>query len=264
MIIQVEDRHRIEILLRKSVFLNLYTIGDLDDFYWKKSTAYGLIDAQDQLIAVVLLYKGFDPPILLALADDSDVSTYAQLLAEIAPSLPPKIYLHLSPRLIPSISKTFKLNSQGMHFKMGLISPNVEGITKSPLVQKVTWSELHQLTNFYNTSYPDNSFDPRMIDTNQMYCIKDKDQIICAGGVHVLSTRYRVAALGNIATHPGFRSLGYGKRLVAHLCYKLMQHVDHIGLNVKANNQNAISLYQKLGFELINDYIEFKAAKIEN
>ncbi len=31
---------------------------------------------------------------------------------------------------------------------------------------------------------------------------------------------------------------------------------DHIGLNVKANNKAALSLYEKLGFEKVSPYYE--------
>ncbi len=38
----------------------------------------------------------------------------------------------------------------------------------------------------------------------------------------------------------------------------LLSEIDHIGLNVKADNASAIRCYEKLGFEVIGSYGEFE------
>jgi ribosomal protein S18 acetylase RimI-like enzyme len=76
--------------------------------------------------------------------------------------------------------------------------------------------------------------------------------------VHVYSARYRVAALGNITTHPGLRGRGLATAASARLCRELVQAgVDCIGLNVKADNTAALSCYRKLGFERVAEYGEY-------
>jgi len=40
------------------------------------------------------------------------------------------------------------------------------------------------------------------------------------------------------------------------LCVRLRRTVDHIGLNVKADNAAAIRLYEGLGFEVVAEYLE--------
>jgi ribosomal protein S18 acetylase RimI-like enzyme len=68
---------------------------------------------------------------------------------------------------------------------------------------------------------------------------------------------YTVAALGNITTHPQFRGHGLVKVVSAKLCQALLQKVEHIRLNVRADNQSAIACYTKLGFETIATYEEY-------
>ena len=75
----------------------------------------------------------------------------------------------------------------------------------------------------------------------------------------VLNCEYKVASLGNIATHPDFRRKGYGKKTTAQLCRSLLNSVEHIGLNVKTDNLSAIKCYEKLGFEIVAVYEEFMA-----
>ena len=81
--------------------------------------------------------------------------------------------------------------------------------------------------------------------------------MISIAGIHVCSKKYKVAALGNIATHHDHRNKGFGKSVTARVCQSLLKDVEHIGLNVKADNEIAISCYKKLGFEIIGTYYEY-------
>jgi predicted GNAT family acetyltransferase len=65
------------------------------------------------------------------------------------------------------------------------------------------------------------------------------------------------AALGNIATRPGHRGRGFATAVIAELCRSLLLSVDHVGLNVKADNLSAIGCYQRLGFEQNAVYGEY-------
>lgn len=62
--------------------------------------------------------------------------------------------------------------------------------------------------------------------------------------------------MGNIVTHPDYRSNGLAKSATARLCQSLTETTDHIGLNVKADNTPALSLYKNLGFEKVSPYHE--------
>jgi len=95
-----------------------------------------------------------------------------------------------------------------------------------------------------------------MLKTQQYYGILEADKLIGIGGVHVYSEEYRVAALGNVTIHPRYRNKGLGKQLISHLCQKLRQKVDHIGLNVAIDNVAAIKCYKDLGFEIVGEYEE--------
>ena len=75
-------------------------------------------------------------------------------------------------------------------------------------------------------------------------------------GIHVYSSEYKVAALGNIATHPDYRGQQIGFKLTSKLCNDLKKSVDYIGLNVRSDNEIAIKCYKKIGFEIIGTYDE--------
>ncbi|MHC4596471.1 MAG: GNAT family N-acetyltransferase [Planctomycetota bacterium] len=97
-----------------------------------------------------------------------------------------------------------------------------------------------------------------MLETKRYFGIRQSGELISAAGVHVYSHRYQVATLGNIATHPKYRGKGYGTTVVAKVCKSLLCEIDHIGLNVKADNTSAIRCYERLGFQVIDSYGEFE------
>ena len=62
----------IESYLRKDVDLHIYSIGDLDDFFWPYTIWYGL-ESHGDIDAVVLIYVGLPIPSLLAFSNETGV-----------------------------------------------------------------------------------------------------------------------------------------------------------------------------------------------
>jgi GNAT superfamily N-acetyltransferase len=254
----LHDKNEIEVFLRKNIHLHLYSIGDLDDFFWPSTVWYGL-KTGNALSAIALLYAAPSLPVLLALSEEP--VAMRELLTQIRYLLPPRFYTHLSPGLETDFRPTHDLDLHGEHYKMALTDKNLLSHFQHPHAIKLGEADLPAILKFYAQSYPGNWFDPRMLQTGQYFGIKEKDNWVGIAGIHVYSPRYKVAALGNITTHPDFRGKGYGVLVTAAVCRSLLKTVDHIGLNVKADNAAAIACYRKLGFETIGSYNEFMIYK---
>lgn len=250
----LQNKHEIEHFLRQDIYLHIYSLGDLDDFFWPYTTFYGQ-KTNGCLDAIALLYTGQELPALLALSNDRDA--IANLLRATCPELPPQFYAHLSPGLEHVFSQTHDLTPHGLHYKLALRDKTKIDEHDFSEVIALSATELDEIQTFYEDSYPGNWFDPRMLETEQYFGIRDRGTLVCVGGIHVYSPEYRVAALGNIATHPDHRGNGFGKAVTARVCQSLSQTVEHIGLNVKADNHAAIACYEQLGFTKVAEYGEF-------
>ena len=161
----------------------------------------------------------------------------AELLLSIHHLLPLQFYAHLSPGLASVLRDTHHLAPHGMHYKMALSGPTKLAQIDGFGVVQIGAAELAELQAFYQESYPGNWFNPRMLETQQYFGIRADGRLVSAGGIHVYSPRYRVAVVGNIATHPAHRGRGYGTAVTARVCQSLAQAVKDIGLNVKADNR---------------------------
>lgn len=254
----LHDKKRIEHFLRKDLYLHLYGIGDLDDFFWPYTTWYGS-ETEGTIDAVILIYVGLPLPTLLALSREQEVM--AGLLASIQHLLPGRFYAHLSPGLEPILNKTHDLQSYGKHYKMALLDKTQIPIENDADVKQLDMKDLNAIRALYKESYPDNWFDPRMLETGQYFGIRENDRLVSIAGIHVYSPQYRVAALGNIATLPAYRNRGYGKRVTTRLCRSLTDQEIEIGLNVRVDNKAAISCYEKIGFSVVAPYEEFMVQK---
>jgi len=254
----LHDETAIESFLRKNTELHIYAIGDLDDFFWPYTTWYAL-PVDNGFEAIALLYTGQDLPTLLALSEQPGAMT--GLVESIMHLLPQRFYAHLSAGLERLFQETHSLDPHGTHHKMALRQRRRVDDLRCDDVVRLGNSDLDDLYRLYRDSYPGNWFEPRMLQTNQYFGLRRRGQLVSAAGVHVYSETYRVAALGNIATHPSHRHRGYGRLVTARLCQSLLEKVEHIGLNVKVDNKAAISCYQEMGFEVIARYGEFMIQK---
>jgi ribosomal protein S18 acetylase RimI-like enzyme len=256
-VFELRDRDRIAAHLRRDVGLHLYEIGDLDDFFWPRTTWLALGDpASGAIDALLLVYRSADVPVLLAFAEGDARDPMLALLAAASSRLPDRLYAHLSPGLGAPLAARYDLEAHGRHLKMLWTDrARVAGVDTSGIIAVDRESEA-EVCAFFRASYPGNWFDPRMLETGQYFCAREGSAIVAVGGVHVHSPTQRVAAIGNVATAPEHRGRGLATRLAARLCASLAEVVDHVGLNVEHGNAAAIACYAKLGFREVARYDE--------
>lgn len=251
--INLNQKDAIEAILRRNPRLHPYELGDLDDFFWTHTRWFASSSGGDD---IVLLYSATDLPVLLALADEPH-DRMRGLLASLGPQLPTRFYAHLSGRLADVFAPTHDVEPRGTHIRMVLEDDSLLGKVDTTGVERLSTSDMEELRDLYAASYPGNWFDPRMLETGHYCGIRRDGAIVSVAGVHVFSARYRVAALGNITTHPGYRGRGLGTTVTAALCRGLAESTDLIALNVKEDNSAAIRCYERLGFSRIASYGEY-------
>jgi ribosomal protein S18 acetylase RimI-like enzyme len=259
--LQIRDKERIEAILRRNPRLHLYELGDLDDFFWP-DTNWHILDIP-QPTAVALLYTAPALPVLVGLAERPSDELNA-LLRELTPQLPSRVYAHLSDGAVETLAQRYQSRSHGVHLRMALTDPAQLAEQNFTGIEQLSPADLPEIRKLYQTAYPGNWFEPRMLETGCYFGIRlsrkdgpDSGQLVSIAGVHVYSASYRVAALGNVATLPEFRGQGLAARVCARLCRHLLETTEHVGLNVRHDNAAAIACYQRLGFSRVAVFEEF-------
>jgi len=254
----LHDKSAIEGFLRRNTDLHLYELGDLDEFFWPHTLWFADAKAPP-FTAICLLYIGPSQPTLLALGEQAPLIT---LLRNISDLLPVWFYAHVTPGVEAAFEGAFQLEPHGEHLKMSLNYPTKLLGTEPPRSVRLGPEDLPEVLQLYRESYPGNWFDPRMLETREYFGIREAGRLVSIAGIHVYSPALRVAALGNITTATSHRKQGLATITTRELCLSLMQKVDHVGLNVAADNHAAIACYRKLGFEIVAPYREFNVHRL--
>ena len=90
-------------------------------------------------------------------------------------------------------------------------------------------------------------FFPSMVADGVFHGIYEGTALVAAAGTHLLAREEGAAAIGNVYTRHDRRGRGLG-RLATSAVLGELSGVETIGLNVRADNDAALHLYESLGF----------------
>ncbi|MFD0141738.1 MULTISPECIES: GNAT family N-acetyltransferase [unclassified Streptomyces] len=234
--------------------MHLMELGDLDDLLWPHTSWYTVSRSGP----VALLYAVGDTPTLLAFSRPSEAADLEELAGALLPVLPRRFFGHLTGEAAKVLESAYEVRRHGVLLRMALTDPGPTAAHPDGpwQVAPLDRGDLPELLELFAQAYPGNWFDDRMLDTGQYMGARRDGRLVAVAGVHVYSPAYRVAAIGNVTTHPELRGQGAGGACVAALCRRLAETVDHIGLNVRADNATAVGLYRRLGFSVVTEFTE--------
>lgn len=91
-------------------------------------------------------------------------------------------------------------------------------------------------------------FYPAMVSRGVFFGVYEDSQLVAAAGTHLVSRAEGAAAIGNIYTRRNCRGRGLG-RAVTTAVMRELAGIETVGLNVRADNGAALTLYESLGFD---------------
>lgn len=218
---------------------------------WDRSTWWRDGDA----VVGLLDLPGSPVPVVYAVAADHPAAT-RDLLLRIVPTLPERLIGHLPAGATAALSPTHEVVWHHDYRKMALARPEALP-PDEPAVLPLGADDLDDVVALFATDpRAGDFFHPGLLDTGWYLGRRIDGALAAVAGVHVVEPSESVAALGNIATHPGHRRRGLGRQVVASLCHRLADTTTTIGLNVRAANGPARRLYEHLGFVEVARYEE--------
>ena len=91
-------------------------------------------------------------------------------------------------------------------------------------------------------------FNLRTIEFGHYYGVFDQHKLVAMTGQRLHVNQF--TEISAVCTHPDYTGKGYARALLLHQLRLILAHHQHPFLHVRDNNEGAITMYKKLGFEI--------------
>jgi ribosomal protein S18 acetylase RimI-like enzyme len=247
-----------EYLKNKARYDYIYQFNNLSVDHWKNVICYGLFD-NGELKEIAMVNINYSIPVLLA-AGFNNADHKIELIRRIRRFLPSRFYTHIDKIILEAVFSQNSVYEYEEYFNMGLCDYDTIDKKQDNEIVRLGYNEIEDIRALLTASYPEAWLDDELVKLNENFGVYINGKLVSFAGIHAYSEQYQVAAVAHVTTLPEYRKRGYAEKVVDALLKSLRTKIRYIGLNVKADNLQAISCYKKLGFK---EYGSFAACEIE-
>ena len=133
-----------------------------------------------------------------------------------------------------------------------------------PPVSRLAAGDVPALERLYADGEPSGDspdfFYPSMVSDGVFFGVYEDQALAAVAGTHLVSREEGAAAIGNVYTRRVRRGRGLGRAVTAAVLREL-SGIETVGLNVRADNDAAIRVYESLGFVRHCEFYEALAIK---
>ena len=230
---RLTDKDEIRTRLRRDPAWSVYALGDLAPPMFPK-TLWFMPD-------LTLLVQDYRTAILFAMGPGS--------VREALECVAGPVHLQVRLDALDEVVRHATVSSARLMWRMTWAGDRVA--PASAVTSRLTARDIPALEALYadgdaSEESPDFFF-PSMVVDGVFHGIYEGAALVAAAGTHLVAREESVAAIGNVYTRRDRRGRGLG-RLVTSAVLGELAGVETVGLNVRADNDAALHLYESLGF----------------
>jgi ribosomal protein S18 acetylase RimI-like enzyme len=240
------DPAAIEQILKRDPVWSAYALADLEAEHRPYCT---WLQAGQSLL---LIYRALEPPVLFIQGAPDEIDS---LVLDVPAG---RYQLSCRPEHLIALQDKIRTESISKMWRMAYTG-SVERIQEKAItVLRLNQENLPGIQELFagHSDAPD-AFLSSQLQSGIFYGVFDQKRLIAISGTHVHSPRFRLAAIGNVFTHPDYRGLGFASLTTRAVVDDLLtQGTETIVLNVVQSNQAAIKAYERIGFQVHCEYVE--------
>jgi GNAT superfamily N-acetyltransferase len=252
------DLQRVRSALDRDRTWSAYAIGDLDperlaDCSWYAPAA--------DLHALVLLYRGFVPPILFAIGNPALLSPlFGELDA-------PTVSLHLLAEAVPDLSPAYTLTDIKPMWRMTVSAASFRPAAGDDEAAPLNASHAEVVASLFADAREGGEeptfYKASMLADGAFRGIWEGADLVAVAGTHLFSTALGVCTIGNVYTRRDRRRRGYAARATSAVVrHARAASIPTIVLNVSQGNDAARRVYEQLGFHVHCTFVEGEAVSV--
>jgi ribosomal protein S18 acetylase RimI-like enzyme len=229
---RVTDRNEIRRRLRRDPAWSVYALADLEPAMFSR-TLWFVPD-------LTLVVQDYGTAILFAMGPGS--------VREALESVNGPVHLQVQRDALDEVARHAVVSSLRLMWRMTWTGGRVP---RGGGTSRLTASDVPALQALYDDGVsageaPDFFF-PSMVRDGVFHGVYEDAELVAAAGTHVVGRAEGAAAIGNVYVRHDRRGQGLGRRVTEAVLAELAD-VETIGLNVRADNEPALHLYESLGF----------------
>lgn len=261
------DTLRLYRFLQRDPIFGAYALGDLEPEQRPFCTWYLAQAAdEDEPEALLLVYRRFDPPIVLTLGSAAGV---AMLLKQA--DLPDRVFLNAAVAHVPLLAARFQFAGGELEPMLRMaVSPQafrpVERSAHGVSLRRLAPADVPRITELiaHGGPFAPDAFDAAQVTDGVFYGAVDAHTgaLLAMAGTHLVARTLRVAAVGNVMTHPQARGRGLGTLVSSVVTAELLAAGLQVVLNVNQRNPAARHIYEKLGYAVHGPFVEGSSIQV--
>jgi ribosomal protein S18 acetylase RimI-like enzyme len=169
--------------------------------------------------------------------------------------LPPSGVFSATAAGLESLSRRFRVGTSYAMLRMKVRQEDLRPI-QAVVTRRLVQADLPALQEMYGM-WTDSQQLPGQLDRGVYFGAFERGRLVAVAGTHCITISSRIAAIGNVLTHAGFRNRGLGATTTTAVAQELFKMgCDEVVLNVRGNNHGARRVYERLGFTEHCGFIE--------
>ncbi len=230
---RLTDQNEIRALLRRDPAWSVYALGDLAPSMFPK-TLWFVPD-------LTLLVRDYGTAILFAMGPGS--------VGEALECVAGPVHLQVQRDALDEVARHAVVSSPRLMWRMRWSGNRLASPATG--TRRLTAGDVPALQRLYgdgeSAGESPEFFFPSMVADGAFHGVYEDSTLVAAAGTHLLAPGEGAAAIGNVYTRRDRRGRGLG-RLVTSAVLGELTGVETVGLNVRADNDAAVRLYESLGF----------------
>jgi ribosomal protein S18 acetylase RimI-like enzyme len=248
---EIRDRDAIRKILAADPGWSVFAMGDLASPYWERCRWHR---PASEAPAIVLVYRGFEIPVLFACGDPEQIATVLKEISE------PVLYLHVREEVSRMLAARGLAVEPKPMWRM-LLDPGQYRPERTTKVARLSPRDLDALRRLYARGEAAHEapgfFLPTMLDDGAFFGVWEAGELTAAAGTQLIVPAEGVAAIGNVYTRSDRRGRGYAGAVTTAVVDDLLHRgLRSIALNVSQANAPAVRVYERLGFTRHCGYTE--------
>lgn len=227
------DKDQIRAILQRDPRWCVYALGDLSSRMFPKC-------------------RWFTPDLTLVLHDYGTSILFAMGTGSIREALEHvtwPVHLQVRQDALDEVARHAPVSNEKQMIRMAL--ERRTGREGDERVRRLATSDVDALNRLYadgeSSGESPDFFYPSMVSDGVFCGVYEAGALVAAAGTHLVSPDESAAAIGNVYVRRDRRGRGLGRAVTAAVVHELAG-VETIGLNVRADNDAAIRIYESLGF----------------